>query len=275
MRDGHAAESRGSIIFLGTGGARIVVATQIRASGGMWVSMNGTNLLLDPGPGCLVKCRTRKEKLDATELDAIVLSHKHLDHSGDVNAMIEAMTDGGFKPKGILLAPAECLDSDPVVLRYVRQYVEEVRELREGGRYVVGGLTLSTPISHRHGGAETYGLVLTPAGAGPSVAYVADTRYFPELGEAYRADILILNVVFLTRRDYDHLCVEDAETLIRAIGPRLAVITHFGMTVIRARPWEVAAALESSTGIRTIAARDGMTLSLDLERTSTAGADSE
>lgn len=268
MRDGPAAESPGSIIFLGTGGARIVVAKQIRASGGMWVSMNGTDLLLDPGPGCLVKCRTRKEKLDATKLDAIVLSHNHLDHSGDVNAMIEAMTDGGFRPKGILLAARECLDSDPVVLRYVRDYLDEVRQLREGGRYVVGGLTLSTPISHRHGGAETYGVVLAPSGAGPTVAYVADTRYFPELGEAYRADILVLNVVFLTRRDYDHLCVEDAEALIRAIAPGLAVITHFGMTVIRAKPWEVAAGLESSTGIRTIAARDGMTLSLDLDNQS-------
>jgi len=38
------------IIFLGTGGARIVVAKQVRASGGMWVAINGTNLLLDPGP---------------------------------------------------------------------------------------------------------------------------------------------------------------------------------------------------------------------------------
>jgi ribonuclease BN (tRNA processing enzyme) len=258
------------IIFLGTGGARIVVAKQVRASGGMWVAINGTNLLLDPGPGCLVKSRTRKEKLDATKLDAILLSHKHLDHSGDVNTMIEAMTDGGFRPKGMLFAPAECLESDPVVLRYVRDYVDEIHELREGGHYTIGRVTVSTPIRHQHGNAETYGMVLTPSGQGPSVAYIADTRYFPELADAYRGDILILNVVFLTKRDYDHLCVEDALKLIRAIQPKLAVITHFGMTVIRAKPWEVAAELESAAGTRVIAARDGMTLDLHLESEPTA-----
>jgi glyoxylase-like metal-dependent hydrolase (beta-lactamase superfamily II) len=36
-------------------------------------------MLLDPGPGCLV--HSVKRRLDASRLKAIILSHKHLDHS--------------------------------------------------------------------------------------------------------------------------------------------------------------------------------------------------
>jgi hypothetical protein len=40
-----------SIIFLGTGGARMMVESQRLASGGLWLRLNGTEVLLDPGPG--------------------------------------------------------------------------------------------------------------------------------------------------------------------------------------------------------------------------------
>ena len=85
------------IKFLGTAGARIVVSKQLRASGGMWYSLDGYNVLVDPGPGCLVRCISSKPKMDPMKLDAIILTHRHLDHAADVNVMIEAMTEGGFK----------------------------------------------------------------------------------------------------------------------------------------------------------------------------------
>ena len=37
-----------SITFLGTAGARIMVANQILASGGLWLNLSGTEILLDP-----------------------------------------------------------------------------------------------------------------------------------------------------------------------------------------------------------------------------------
>ena len=39
-----------SILFLGTGGARMMVESQKLASGGIWLKLNGTEVLLDPGP---------------------------------------------------------------------------------------------------------------------------------------------------------------------------------------------------------------------------------
>ncbi|MFH1655848.1 MAG: MBL fold metallo-hydrolase, partial [Candidatus Omnitrophota bacterium] len=106
------------IKFLGTAGARFVMIKQLRASGGIWLSHKGTNLLIDPGPGSIVKCASSKPKLDPTNLDGIILTHRHLDHANDINVMIEAMTEGGFKKKGVVFVPSDALDADPVIFSH-------------------------------------------------------------------------------------------------------------------------------------------------------------
>ncbi len=256
----------GFIKFLGTAGARVVVLKQLRASGGVWLSLAGKELLLDPGPGALLRCLRSRPKLDPERLDALILSHKHLDHSNDVNVLIEAMTAGGFKRRGLLFAPRDALEGDdPVVFRYLRDYLEKIVVLEEGGEYRLGGLSLQTPIRHEHE-VETYGFKFTLPG-GLRLAFITDTLFFPELGAAYRpADLLVLNVTRLKadRPEIKHLNVADAAQLIAEIKPRLAVLTHFGMGMLRAKPWEVAAKLQEETGVRTIAASDG--LSLDLSK---------
>jgi phosphoribosyl 1,2-cyclic phosphodiesterase len=51
-------------------------------------SGNQTQIHVDPGPGALVRALSHVPPCNPRELDAIVLSHKHLDHSADVNAVI-------------------------------------------------------------------------------------------------------------------------------------------------------------------------------------------
>jgi phosphoribosyl 1,2-cyclic phosphodiesterase len=247
------------IIFLGTGGARILVFKQLLASGGMWMELDAPSggearFHLDPGPGALVQAA--KRKLDPAKLDAVILSHRHLDHSNDVNAMIEGMTQGGTRPRGKLFAPAEALDDDPVVLRYVRRYVPEIVVLEEGGGYEAAGITFHTPLRLRHG-AETYGFVFEAAEG--TIGYIADTEYFPELAKAFGADHLIINVLRLQpTEELLHMSAPQAQELIAAIKPKAAVLTHFGMTVWRAKPWEIAERMSQATGIKVVAARDGM-----------------
>lgn len=249
--------------FLGTAGARFVVTKQLRASGGLWVCLEGVHLLVDPGPGCLVRCLSSKPKLEPTKLDAILLSHRHLDHSNDLNLMMEAMSEGGFKRRGRVFVPREALEDDPVVLQYVRGYVEEILLLEEGGRYELGSeVRFRTPVAHRHG-TETYGFVFeTP---NHTVSYITCTLYFPELAKAYAGcDLLLINTVRLKKEEKDetrgikHLALEDARTLIETIRPQTAILTHFGMTMLRAKPWELAKKLSEETGVQVIAANDGL-----------------
>ena len=123
------------IKFLGTGGGRFVVNRQIRKSGGIWLSIDDTNLLIDPGPGSLVRLLNSKPKLNPRDLDGIIISHRHIDHTNDVNIIIEAMTNGGFDKKGTLFAPKQALFEDPVVLDYVKKYLDRVEVFEPKKKY--------------------------------------------------------------------------------------------------------------------------------------------
>jgi phosphoribosyl 1,2-cyclic phosphodiesterase len=237
----------------------MAVSRQVRASGGLWAVLADTRIHIDPGPGALVQCHARSLRLDPLRLDAIVLTHKHLDHACDVNAMIEAMTDGGHRPRGVVLAPPDAYDEDPVILKYARGYVPETQRLVEGGAYGIGPVRIETPLRLRHP-VETYGLRLVIPRL--TVSLISCTGYFDKIADAYAGDVLILNTLYRPRRDSEHLCLEDATRLIEAVRPRLAILTHFGLTMVRARPWELADAVAQATGIRTIAARDRQRLDL-------------
>jgi phosphoribosyl 1,2-cyclic phosphodiesterase len=246
------------ITFLGTAGARFVVSTQLLASGGMWLNLDGTEILVDPGPGCIVQAT--KRKLKATKLSAIIISHRHLDHTGDVNIMVEAMTEGGFKHRGWLFAPADALGNEPVVFSYLKEYLEGVEVLREGGSYSVGKVSFQTPIRHIHP-VETYGIIFRTAEH--TFSYITDSRYFDGLIQSYGGELVIINVVFLEAgRPIDHLSLPDAKHIISELKPKIAILTHFGMSMWRAKPWELAQRLSEETGIKVIAARDGMKFDL-------------
>lgn len=257
------AELSDVITFLGTAGARFVVTRQFLASGGAWFSLGNTQILLDPGPGSLVQAA--KRKLDPSKLEAIILSHKHLDHSGDINIMIEAMTDGGRKKRGAVFTPADTLNQEPVILSYLRSYPERVEILTEGGSYKLANISFETPIRHRHP-VETYGFIFrTPR---HTFSWITDTKYFDELPSYYVGELLIINVVRLTPgAPVDHLSLPEAKGIIEEIKPKTAILTHFGMTMWRAKPWELAEKLTEETGVSVIAARDGMKFDLaQLER---------
>ena len=246
-----------TITFLGTGGARIMVASQILASGGLWLNLSGTEILLDPGPGCIVQ--STKRKLRADKLSAIILSHRHLDHSADANIMVEAMTQGGFKKRGRFFAPADALNSEPVIFSYLRDYLEGVEVLQEGKSYSVGDVSFTTPVRHIHP-VETYGMVFRTAEH--TFSYIADTRYFDGLCQSYGGELLIINAVFLEPLPIDHLAMPDVKRIIMELKPKAAIITHFSMRTWQAKPWQVAERLSQETGVRVIAARDGMRFDL-------------
>jgi phosphoribosyl 1,2-cyclic phosphodiesterase len=60
----------------------------------------------------------------------------------------------------------------------------------------------------------------------------------------------------------DHLSLPEAKRIIEEIRPKIAILTHFGMNMWRARPWELAGKLTEETGVSVVAARDGMRFDL-------------
>jgi ribonuclease BN (tRNA processing enzyme) len=243
-----------NITFLGTAGARFMVSRQLAASGGIWLNLGGTQLLLDPAPGTIVQAN--KRKCDPEQLSGIILSHRHLDHSGDLNVMVEAMTGGGFKRRGFLYAPKDALGDEPVIFSYLKKFIEGVIVLEAGKSYTIGDVTFSTPVRHKHP-VETYGIVFqTPR---HRFAYIADTLYFDELSRYYKADLIIINMVF-TRPlpPVEHLNIADAARIITEIKPKAAILTHFGMHVWQEGPGKIAEELTQKTGVKVIAAQDGL-----------------
>jgi phosphoribosyl 1,2-cyclic phosphodiesterase len=246
------------IKFLGTAGARFVMIRQLRASGGIWISSEDTNVLVDPGPGSIVRCAASKPKLDPSKLDAIILTHRHLDHCGDINVMIEAMTEGGFKKRGTVFCPADAVDADSVILKHVINFPAKIEILEPNQDYSVGNFKFKTSMKHIHS-VQTYGLKFKIKDT--QVSLLTDTRYFKGLLDFYKSDILIICVVFFEPRpEIEHLCLADAESLIKDIKPKKAILTHFGMTMLKAKPHIQAQELSQRLNIEVQAAYDGMTL---------------
>ncbi len=254
-----------TITFLGTGGARFMIISQLLASGGLWLNLSGTEILVDPGPGCIVQ--STKRKLRAEKLSAIIVSHRHLDHSADVNVMVEAMTQGGHKRHGLFFAPADALEAEPIIFSYLKNRLDRIVVLQEGKSYSIDSVTFTTPVRHLHR-VETYGLVFKTAKH--TFSLITDTSYFDGLCQSYGGELLIMNIAFLEPHPRsndpmlptDHLSVPDAERIIRELKPKVAILTHFGMTMWRAKPWEIAEQLSQQTGVKVVAARDGMKFDL-------------
>jgi ribonuclease BN (tRNA processing enzyme) len=245
-----------SVTFLGTGGGRMVVLNQMRKSGGFWLNLDDVNVLHDPGPGSLVM--VHQLGLKPRDLDAIILSHRHIDHSNDVNVITEAMTGGGFIPRGRLIAPSDCFAFDPVILQYVRPFVE-INEIKKGMEITLKEVKVNFPIENMHP-VETYGVIYTFKSG--RLGYIPDTEYFPELEKAYGGvDYLILNVVRMkTDKRIRHLNMDEAALLINKIRPQKAILTHFGLQVLKSSPERQARLISEKTGVEVIAAQDGMTI---------------
>ena len=233
----------------------------------MWMRFGDTQIHVDPGPGALVRALSHVPPCNPRELEAIVLSHKHLDHSGDVNVLIEAMTSGGFARRGAVLAPADAFDIEPVVLPYARRFVERVERLEpSSGPYRIGDVELRTSMLHEHA-VQTHGLHF--AYGGVRVAYLPCGRYFDGLAADYaqqRPDVLIVNVLrYRDQMNVDHLTWSDARRVVTEVRPKVAVFQHFGTKMLEADPPRLAVELEDELGLRAIAVYDGFTLDVETE----------
>lgn len=252
------------IRFLGTAGARFAVAKQIRSSAGVYMELKGKRILLDMGPGTLVELNRAEPEIDVFALDGLILSHSHVDHSCDVNALIDAVTGGGIWQRSVLYTPHQCLEGENrVVLQYLRGFLEKIEVLEAQKTYALEDLSIRTSIPHDHG-VETYGLHFDLDGG--QLSFLIDTKFFPALIEEYaNADVLVVNMVRKSTKDAPHalhLCTQDVMEIVGAIKPRKTILTHFGMRLLEAGPEGAAERIRDKTGCDVVAAHDGFVFPL-------------
>ncbi|MGB9714779.1 MAG: MBL fold metallo-hydrolase [Candidatus Bathyarchaeales archaeon] len=248
------------IIFLGTGGGRFATITQKRRTAGIRVISESLNLHLDPGPGALV--HSINMGLDPQKLNAIFVSHSHPDHYTDAEVLIEAMTRGMTKKRGVLAAPKSVLSGSEVceasISKYHQQMPEQTVEASPNMKFQVEDVQV-TVTEARHTDPDAVGFKFETKEFG-DFAYTSDTEYFEGIGKYYEgARLLMLCVMRPAGKPWKgHMTTDDAVKIIEEAHPEKAVLTHLGMQMIFQGPAKEAKLIEEKTGVSTVAAVDEM-----------------
>ena len=254
---------RMKVTFLGTGGGRFVTINQLRATGGWILETDGQKVSIDPGPGALVKAREFGVRLN--KLTGVVVSHCHPDHYTDAEVMIEAMTRGARVKRGMLISNRHVIEGGDGFVQRVSPYhlntLKSHKALEPGDRASIGSMEVIATMA-KHTEPKTIGFVFRDSS---TLGYVSDTEYFQGIGEQYRGcDYLILNCLRPRTVDWPkHLNSEGAAKIISYVNPGMAIITHFGMRMLEAGPESEARWIEEKTGVSIIAAKDGMSITMD------------
>lgn len=255
------------IVFLGTGGGRFATITQKLRTGGIRLLSKALNIHLDPGPGALIY--SLEAGLNPQHLDAVFVSHSHIDHTNDVGVLIEAMTDGGTKKRGLLAASHSVLYGNEIcdksVSRYHIQLPEKVIEAKVGTRFKVSNATVNV-CRAVHSDPDAVGFRFESEEFG-SFAYMPDSEYFDGMYDYLKGvRLLILSVLRPSGKPWKgHMSTDDAARIIGEVRPEMAVITHLGILMILKGPEKEASLIKELISVPTIAAKDGMKITLDDE----------
>lgn len=245
------------ITLLGCAGGRFAVFRGVRRAGGFLLREGDSLIHIDPGPGAFVYLN--QLKIDPRNLKAIVLSHIHLDHSADLNTLIEASSDGGKLRGPLLICPRGAVfGRDRILLPYLVRRLSGLKILEEGKEYRVGKLLIRAVVKHKHHGVETFGFSFSD-----ELIYISCGKFEESWLEKYPkgVKVMLVNTTFYKKRKYiEHLSVEDVITLAKNLKPKRILITHFSLEILEKGEENVAKEIEEKTGIETIPAKDFLNL---------------
>lgn len=247
------------LTFLGTGSA---MPTGERNQTGLVLEADGNRLLIDCGSGVLGALSATESGY--THLDAVLLTHHHLDHVADVLPLLKArwLADAPririVGPPGTESLLEELLD----VHDYLREHVDPAVTDMEAGETTLAGFDVAArKIRHSMAGL---GYRLSPAGADePAVVFSGDTAASPGiLSMADGADVLAHDCSFPDDVETDNHAtpaslgnaLADADTSVGTL-----YLTHL-YPHTDGRHAEMIASVREHYGGEVVVASDGLTV---------------
>lgn len=206
-----------------------------QASASHLVQHGSTSVLLDCGNGALA---ILGRYLDPIELDAVVVTHEHIDHFGDVFALQAALrfAPEGPKPPLPLFGPPGLIDRMSGVLSAdgVAQLIAafDFTPIEPGMEIVVGPIAMTTHATDHM--ADSMALRVYAAGGDSGVlAYTSDTAPGDHVAELAAGSTVLLADTTLPGR-YEgrapHLTPAQAAAYARDAGVSTLVLTHLWPT---------------------------------------------
>ncbi|HEX8847290.1 MAG TPA: ribonuclease Z [Pyrinomonadaceae bacterium] len=220
-----------NLVVLGSGTS---VPHPERASSGHWLETDGGSLLLDASAAVIH--RMAQENLDWIGLDAIWISHFHLDHVGGLAPLLfgtkhAPQTKSRRKPLTIFggrglkkLFRAFDEANDYGLLK--QPFPVEIREVSPDAEFeILPGVrarVFSTPHTR-----ESLALRLEDE-RGTSLVYTSDTGYTDALASfASGAHLFLMECSFYRKKPVEkHLELEDAMRLARDAAPQRVLLAH-------------------------------------------------
>jgi len=233
--------------------------TQKRRTGGIRILSDHLNMHLDPGPGALIY--SLEMGLDPQKIGSILVSHSHPDHANDAEVLIEAMSLGTKKKRGLLAAAHSVLFGNDLceqsITSYHQKMVEKVVDARAGTKFDVNDMEVQATRA-QHSDPDAVGFRFRTRDYG-DFAYTSDSEYFDGIEKPYEGvRLLLLCVLRPSGKPWKgHMTTDDALRIVEAVKPEMAMTTHFGMEMIFRAKAE-AEIIEKRTGIPTKPAVDGM-----------------
>ncbi len=190
-------------------------------------------VLLDCGPGVLPRLRAGAADGSWPQLDAVVITHWHLDHWGDLVPWVWGLTfrpDGGGPRLCVPPGGIERLRTFGAELGRAQMFDDafDVEEYGERTTFSVGDIEV-TPFRVPHYRLQTYALRLSDGER--TLCYSGDSGPCDELVEAARDTDLFVCEATLDRGELDgqprgHLSADEAIDLSRRANARRLLLTH-------------------------------------------------
>jgi ribonuclease BN (tRNA processing enzyme) len=201
------------------------------AQSGYLVEGNGRRLLLDCGPGVLARLREREPW---PLVDAIVLTHFHLDHWGDIVPWVFGASFGAGRDtkRAELWVPpggSDTLDSYGGRMGFGKQlrHAFDLHEYEDGVPFGAAGFEVA-PVRLIHYRELTFGLRVTNGRA--ILAYSGDTAPTPNLAELARdADLFMCEATLADSEppeERGHLSAAEAVAAFEDSGAKRLLVIH-------------------------------------------------